>query len=495
MNKTSLLLLGLALAAFQLAASPLAEELENALKAAPSFEQAMLVITDYRERISKLEDLRVLQNYWMRVDPASCQDWFLGRYRLHPDNPEYEYLWLRGQTDSAAQLLGGRSLIGRAPDFYWGYRLFSNTYSQILQDPAALDSLRADIIAQLESDRTLLLNGLRKWPRDDYLRLALFHHYASQGETDLAETQLLNLYDPAAIEANFRHVFEFIETSGRIRPFEVLFPKVVSRVIERGELASADSLKYYQLYYLEALKKTRGWAKMRDYFKLYPQLETSDETLATRILMHLGLDDPETALNLLEGALAAGVIPYPEASANEDYAPLKELPRYAEVMDLAKKNWMQGKAERKAGILAQKISRPAPLWELPDPEGNPVRLKDLRGRIVILDFWALWCNPCLQTLAKLEAWLEQNGADDLAVISVSVWENPSEYEAAAAYFASHGYQISLLFGDSEVPRAYGFSAIPWLCAIDQDGNIAFTLSGDSPVLEETLDVWVEELRR
>ncbi len=485
----------MALAAAALTAGPLSQELENAIRATQNPEQAMLVITDYRERLSELDDLRSLQNYWMQIDPTSCGDWFLLKHELHPDNPEYEYLWLRGLSEQAAQLSGGRSLIQRAPNFYWGYRLFSNTYSQILQDVSAPDSLRAEIVANLETDRAILLQGLLKWPIDDYLRLALFHHYASQGDYAKAEGQLLNLYDPAAIEANFRHVFEFIEDSGRVRPFEVLFPKVISRTIAAGELAAGDSLAYYQFFYLEALKSAKDWTKMRDYLALNPQLKTDDTTLRNRVLMRIGLNDPETAPNLVEGAMAAGLVSYPEAASEESYSSLKALPRYSEVMALAAKNWEKGRAERKNQIRAEMISRPAPLWELPNPEGNLVRLEDLRGKIVILDFWALWCAPCLQTLSKLQVWHEQNPADDLALISINVWENPSEYDAVLSYFASRGYDLKLLIGDSEVPRAYGFSAIPWLCAIDKNGNIAFTLSGDSPVLAETLDTWVEVLRR
>ncbi len=495
MKKTLLLTLLLALAALPLLAGPLADELERTLSTAQNFDQAMLVITDFRSRITELEDLRVLQNYWMQVDPAGCREWFASQRLLHPGQPDYEYLWLRGQSSPAVQLEGGRRLIQAQPDFYWGYRLFSNTYSQLLQDPAAPDSLKADVIAQLSSDRDLLLQGLQNWPQDDYLRLALFHHHASQGDNDQAELQLLALHEPAAIEANFRHVFEFIAATGRVRPFEVLFPRVVSSTIARGELDAADSLAYYQFYYLEALDRAKDWGKMRDYLELNPGLKTNDDTLRHRLLMHLGLNEPETALNLLEGALAAGVITYPEALENPDYAPLKELPRYPGMMDLAAQNWAQAKAERKAKIISEKLSRPAPLWELPDPDGQLTRLEDLRGKIVILDFWALWCSPCLKTLPKLNSWLDRNASDDLVLISINVWESPSEIPRAIDHFATHNYGMKLLLGDNELPRAYGFSGIPWLCAIDRDGNIAFTQSGFSPDLEEALDVWVEELRR
>ena len=487
------LVLLLLLAAAALAATPLGKEFEEALRPTQNADQAMEVITAYRDRLTDLEDLRQLQNYWMQIDPDGCRDWFGQQYRAHPESPEFEYLWLRGDADPGTQLLGGRALIAREPSFYWGYRLFSNTYSQLLQ--AAPDSIRADIIANLAADRDILLQGLKRWPQDDYLHLALFHHYASQGENEQAEAQLLNLHEPAAIEANFRHVIEFIGSSGSVRPFEVLYPLLISRLIAKGEISAADSLDYYQLSYLEALKTARDWPKMCSFLELNPELQMDDRTLETRLLMYLGLEQPETALNLLEGALAAGVITYPEALDNPDYAPLAELPRYPEVMALASANWEKAKAERKAKIISEKTSRPAPLWELPDPDGKLNRLEDLRGKIVILDFWALWCSPCLKTLPKLDSWMERNPSDDVVLISINVWESPSEIPNVIEYFSKNSYGMKLLLGDNELPRAYGFSGIPWLCAIDKQGNIAFTQSGFSPILDEIISVWVEELRR
>ena len=67
------LVLLLLLAAVALAATPLGKEFEEALRPTQNADQAMEVITAYRDRLTDLEDLRQLQNYWMQIDPDGCR--------------------------------------------------------------------------------------------------------------------------------------------------------------------------------------------------------------------------------------------------------------------------------------------------------------------------------------------------------------------------------------------------------------------------------------
>jgi thiol-disulfide isomerase/thioredoxin len=495
MKKIFLGLAFIAMLAASLSATPLATELENSLKAAQSEAEAVQAIMSFTDRMTELEDWRVLQNYWMNINPAACQEFFAQKKDQFPDSPEFEYLWLRNQKDPALQLSKGREMISKHPGFYWGYRIFSATYAQVLQDPDTPDSLKADVRDKLQGDLALLQQGASRFPLDDYIGLALYHYWRSQGNNDQAEYYLINLFDLGAIEANIQNVFDFAEASGRTRAFEVLFPKVISRQIAKNELAPGDSLAYYQFFYLEVLRKARDWNKMQACFETYPELKTNDDTIRYRILMNIGLKQEETALNLLEGGMAAELLKYPEVVQDPDYESLHVLPRWDSVMALAAKNWEESKAIRKAEALSKKTSKPAPLWELPDKDGNNVRLEDLRGKIVILDFWALWCKPCLQTMPLLDAWLKKDNSGDVRVFSINTWENPSDHDNAATYIQKNRYGMTLLYGNNELPKAYGFTGIPWICVIDQEGNIAFEHSGYSPELPELLDFWVGDLRR
>ena len=478
-----------------LAASPLSEEFEQRVRATKSAEEGLVVINEYAQKMTDLEDLRVLQNYWMRADKGASQQHFADLHDQQPDSPVYHYLWLRGSESLLQQLRGGRQLTSRFPDFYWGYRLFSSTYSQALLDNDAPADLQQDIRDNLDKDLKLLKKGLKSFGDDSYLLLALYHLHNTKEDYNEAEKALLRLRDPQAIEMNFQIVLDFITKTKRSRAFEALYPQLLSLAISEGKVKSADSLYIYQQNYLYALSLTEEWGRMHAYLDRWPQLKEDDDTLPLRVDMHLGLGQLDTALNLLEGAMARDVLDVKEVEKDPKYEVLKSQPRYQEVMDNALRNWEQGREKRRQLALKSKISKPAPLWELPQADSTMVRLENQRGKIVVLDFWATWCKPCLKTMPLLDAWFKENAAPDLAVFSINTWQSPSDLPQVLEYVRESGYSMTLLLGNNELPKAYGFTGIPYICVIDKQGNIAYEQSGYRPDLPELLDFWLEDLRR
>jgi thiol-disulfide isomerase/thioredoxin len=482
-------------AVFAIYASQISDELESKLAEAESDSTAMALIQQYAPKMTEVDDLRRLQNNWMQLDKQGCKDYFSAKHKELPNSEVYYYLWLRTQDDRAIQLTGARELIALKPDFYWGYRVFANTYAQIMLDPETPEALKNDIQTHLKTDFSLLLDAQKRFPQDDYVKLALFHYYGSQGQNSEAEAQIIRLQEPSAIQTNFDNVIDFVAASKRTLAFEALYPKLLSTQIASGEISADDSLLAYKMGYLGVMERAGLWDRMRLYFSANPELLTMDDTIGLRIAMEMGLEHQDTALNLLEGAMATNIIKYPDVADEPYYEPLHNLPRWNEVMSLAAKNWEQGKAERKAKALAKKVSKPAPLWELPDKDGKMLRLESLRGQIVVLDFWATWCKPCRKTMPLLDAWLKANKAKDVTVISVNTWESPVNQPLALAYMQDNRFSMQLLFGNNELPKAYGFTGIPYICVIDKKGNIAYEINRYDKELPELLDFWTEDLRK
>jgi len=134
---------------------------------------------------------------------------------------------------------------------------------------------------------------------------------------------------------------------------------------------------------------------------------------------------------------------------------------------------------------------PAPGWTLPDPEGNLVSLSDLRGQILILDFWATWCQPCRDAMPLLNEWMASDMPVGVQVFSINVWED--DPPNAIKFMNDNKYAMRLLFGDEELTTAYGIQGIPFICVIDGEGMVRGVEKGYSPTLKDTLNAWINEI--
>jgi thiol-disulfide isomerase/thioredoxin len=123
-------------------------------------------------------------------------------------------------------------------------------------------------------------------------------------------------------------------------------------------------------------------------------------------------------------------------------------------------------------ILSTKV--PAPNFTLEDRDGRRVSLSDLRGRPVLLDFWATWCGPCRRSMPALEQLYRKYRAQGLQVVGINI---EGRGKQQLDYLTAGGYTFAVLFSsgnwESPVARSYGVSSIPRSYLIDSQGNILF----------------------
>lgn len=121
---------------------------------------------------------------------------------------------------------------------------------------------------------------------------------------------------------------------------------------------------------------------------------------------------------------------------------------------------------------------PAPEWNLSDSDGNMVSLEELRGNVVVIDFWATWCGPCKVVMPDIQSLHEKYADQPVMIYGVNVWESGN----AAAFMLENAFTYGLLLEGDAVALDYKVSGIPTLYVIDQEGNIAFTQVGSSDEL-------------
>jgi len=115
------------------------------------------------------------------------------------------------------------------------------------------------------------------------------------------------------------------------------------------------------------------------------------------------------------------------------------------------------------------IGRSAPDFTLADLDGNPVSLAELRGRPVVVNFWASWCGPCVEEFPLLREAAARHAADGLAVVGI-VYQDRSE--AAVAFMERNGATWSAAMDPGDrVATAYGIVGPPETFFIGRDGTI------------------------
>jgi thiol-disulfide isomerase/thioredoxin len=118
---------------------------------------------------------------------------------------------------------------------------------------------------------------------------------------------------------------------------------------------------------------------------------------------------------------------------------------------------------------------PASDFVLLDLAGRPVRLAELRGRVVLLNFWATWCAPCREEMPALEALARELGGQGLVVLTVNFEEAP---ETVRTFVREVGLTLPVLLdADGAVARRYRVTALPASFLVARDGALVGSVLG------------------
>jgi cytochrome c biogenesis protein CcmG/thiol:disulfide interchange protein DsbE len=124
-----------------------------------------------------------------------------------------------------------------------------------------------------------------------------------------------------------------------------------------------------------------------------------------------------------------------------------------------------------AGCQRRTERRVAPEFELKDPGGSLVRLSQYRGKVVLLNFWATWCGPCVVEIPWFVEFERRYKDQGFAVLGISMDEDG--WDVVRPFMSRLGVNYRVLMGDDRVARDYGgVDSLPTTFMIDREGKVA-----------------------
>ncbi len=139
------------------------------------------------------------------------------------------------------------------------------------------------------------------------------------------------------------------------------------------------------------------------------------------------------------------------------------------------------------------VGKPAPDFKLQAIDDTPHQLSKYAGKVVVLDFWASWCGPCMKTMPEIDRVVKEVGENQVELIAINLQEGKDRINTAVARLAIAA--TVLMDVDGEVAQLYQASAIPQTVIIDRNGVVSHLFVGGgnkfveqfSTALKATLD--------
>ncbi len=143
---------------------------------------------------------------------------------------------------------------------------------------------------------------------------------------------------------------------------------------------------------------------------------------------------------------------------------------------------------------AQTLSGPAPGFTLQARDGEPVSLASLKGKVVMVNFWATWCVPCRQEMPHLQALYERYNSLGFELLAVNVEKDNAE--GARKWLEETPVTFPVLFDpNNQVTKLYKVQTMPSTVMVARDGTMRFIHHGYKPGYEGEYQTQVRALLR
>jgi peroxiredoxin len=141
------------------------------------------------------------------------------------------------------------------------------------------------------------------------------------------------------------------------------------------------------------------------------------------------------------------------------------------------------------GTVASRSSN-APNFITKTLDGKAIKLSDFQGKVVLMNFWAVWCGPCKKEVPDLVSLYKKYQDKGFVVLGISDLSDLGEIKS---FVKEHGMEYPVIVDRGDISEEYEVEAFPTTILIDRNGKVVQRYMGYSPVLRSKLEALVQKL--
>jgi cytochrome c biogenesis protein CcmG/thiol:disulfide interchange protein DsbE len=134
-----------------------------------------------------------------------------------------------------------------------------------------------------------------------------------------------------------------------------------------------------------------------------------------------------------------------------------------------------------------------PDFPLKDTKGNTIRLSELKGKVVLIEFWATWCEACREAIPDLIDIYKNNRERDFEFLAVSIDEGPDARERVIQFIKEHGIPYKVAISGISLSERFGVYTIPSIFLINKEGILVKKYPGYFPDMAVKIDKEIKRL--